>query len=144
MKFAAQLMQLAGSDPGSNTLLSSYEEPANCATQKNHSMHRTGTCHHDTCECIDSHSGPFSSQLCHASGHRNTLPVLPPLTQYPLGHKFLGIFNGDGADVISAKYCALHRLPAPPAGDAALLLSCIDLFAVCRQRHFCPVLFSRL
>ncbi|MEI3299337.1 MAG: hypothetical protein V8R67_01320 [Eubacterium sp.] len=37
-----------------------------------------------------------------------------------------------------------NQLTAPPAGDAALLLSCIDLFAVCRQRHFCPVLFSRL
>ena len=83
-----------GSDSGSNTLLPSYEGPIDFTTKKNHSKDLAGTYHFDSCKCIDFHGRQFPRQLCHASGHRDTLPVLPPLAQYPLGHQRLGIFNG--------------------------------------------------
>ena len=76
--------------------------------------------------------------------HRNPLPVLPPLAQYPLGHQRLGIFIGNGADVISAKYRALRRLSDSSAGNPSLLLPCVNFGAVCRQRLVCPALFSGL
>ncbi len=144
MKFAAQFMQFMVLIPAAILCFLPMKDQLTSPPKKNHSKDLAGTYHFDSCKCIDFHGRQFPRQLCHASGHRDTLPVLPPLAQYPLGHQRLGIFNGSRTDVLSSKYRALHRLPDSPAGDTALPLSCSDLCTICHQRRICPALLSHL